>query len=48
MGIWLDSSNGGELKRGFDALGQELLKAKKEYLKGKSFDEEVFGHDYEI
>ena len=48
MGIWLDSSNGGELKKGFNALGEELLKAKKEYLKGKSFDEEVFGHDYEI
>jgi SNF2 family DNA or RNA helicase len=48
MGIWLDSSNGGELKKGFNVLGEELLKAKKEYLKGKSFDEEVFGHDYEI
>ncbi len=48
MGIWLDSSNGGELEKGFNALGEDLLKAKNEYLKGKSFDEEVFGHDYEL
>jgi SNF2 family DNA or RNA helicase len=48
MGIWLNSSNGGELKKGFHALGEELLKAKKEYLKGKAFDENLFGHDYEM
>lgn len=48
MGIWLNSSNETDLKAGFDKLGEELLKAKKEYLKAKAFDDEIFGDEYEI
>jgi len=48
MQIWLNSSNEGDLKAGFESLGDELLKAKKEYLKAKSFDDEILGDDYEI
>ncbi len=48
MGIWLNSSNDGELKAGFEKLGDDLVKAKNEYLKAKSFDDEIFSEDYEI
>jgi SNF2 family DNA or RNA helicase len=48
MGIWLQSANDGELKAGFEKLGEDLVKAKNEYLKAKSFDSEIFGEDYEI
>ena len=48
MGIWLKSANDGELKAGFEKLGEDLVKAKNEYLKAKSFDNEIFGEDYEI
>ena len=47
MEIWLNSSNDTDLKVGFERLGEELLTAKKEYLKAKSFDDEVFGEEYE-
>ena len=48
MGIWLESANDGELKAGFEKLGEDIVKAKNEYLKAKSFDSEIFGEDYEI
>lgn len=48
MQLWLNSPNDTDLKAGFARLGEELLKAKKEYLKAKSLDDEVFGDDYEI
>ena len=48
MGIWLESSNEGELKARFDRLGEDLIKAKSEYMKTKSFDSAIFGEDYEI
>ena len=48
MGIWLKSANDGEVKAGFEKLGEDLVKAKNEYLKAKSFDNEIFGEDYEI
>lgn len=48
MGIWLKSANDEERKAGFEKLGEDLVKAKKEYLKAKSFDNEIFGEDYEI
>ena len=48
MGVWLESANDGELKAGFEKLGEDLVKAKDEYLKAKSFDNEIFGEDYEI
>ena len=48
MGIWLKSANDGEVKVGFEKLGDDLVKAKNEYLRTKSFDSEIFGEDYEI
>ena len=48
MGIWLKSANDGEVKAGFEKLGDDLVKAKNEYLRTKSFDSEIFGEDYEI
>ncbi len=48
MEIWLKSSTDRELEAGFERLGQDLVKAKTEYLKAKAFDEEIFGEDYEI
>jgi SNF2 family DNA or RNA helicase len=48
MGIWLKSANDEELKAGFEKLGEDLVKAKNEYQKAKSFDNEIFGEDYEI
>jgi len=48
MGIWLRSANEGEVRAGFEQLGEDLIKAKNEYLKTKSFDSEIFGEDYEI
>jgi len=48
MEIWLASTNEKELQRGFEKLGEELLQAKKRYLKTKAFDNELFGEDYEI
>jgi superfamily II DNA or RNA helicase len=47
LGIWLKSANDGELRAGFEKLGEDLVKAKNEYLKAKSFDNEIFGEDYE-
>ena len=47
MEIWLNSSNDRDLKTGFERFGEELLAAKKEYLKAKSFDDELFGEEYE-
>ena len=48
MDIWLKSSSEKELQDGFDMFGKELVHAKKEYLKSKSMDDEIFGEDYEI
>ena len=48
MGIWLKSANDGEVKAGFEKLGEDLVRAKNEYLKAKSFDNKIFGEDYEI
>ena len=46
--IWLRSQNERDLAAGFAGLGDELLKAKKAYLQAKTFDEGIFGEDYEI
>ncbi|MCK4326800.1 DEAD/DEAH box helicase family protein, partial [bacterium] len=46
--IWSNSSDTEKLKDGFEQLGNELLNAKREYLKTKALDEEIFGEDYEV
>lgn len=48
LDIWLRSGSDKELEDRFEALGNEMITAKKNYLKAKAFDEEIFGEDYEI
>jgi hypothetical protein len=48
MEIWLKSADYSSLEDGFKHLGNELIHAKKEYLKSKEMDNEIFGEDYEI
>ncbi len=48
LDIWLKSNDEDEVKEGFEMLGRELMKAKKDYINAKALDEEVFGEDYEI
>jgi SNF2 family DNA or RNA helicase len=48
MEIWLRSHNHEEARSRFEVLGQDLVKAKSDYLKSKELDREVFGEDYEV
>lgn len=48
MEIWLKSKDEGGIKEGFEQLGNELVKAKGEYMNAKVLDNEIFGEDYEI
>lgn len=46
-GIWMNSSDNEGVRAGFEQLGDNLVKAKGEYLKSKMLDNEIFGEDYE-
>ena len=46
--IWLRSRDPEEARSRFEAFGQDLVKAKSDYLKSKELDREVFGEDYEV
>jgi SNF2 family DNA or RNA helicase len=46
--IWLRSLNHEEARSRFEVFGQDLVKAKSDYLKSKEMDREVFGEDYEV
>ena len=48
MEIWLKSKDEDTLRQGFESLGDDMVKAKAEYLKSKVLDDEIFGEDYEI
>lgn len=48
MEIWLKSKDEGGIREGFEQLGNELVKAKGEYMNAKVLDNEIFGEDYEI
>jgi SNF2 family DNA or RNA helicase len=48
MEIWLRSHNHEEARSRFEMFGQDLVKAKSDYLKSKELDREVFGEDYEV
>lgn len=47
LSIWLESGTPEEADVSFARLGEDLLKAKNEYLKNKLLDEKIFGDDYE-
>ena len=46
--IWLRSRDQEEARSRFEVFGQDLVKAKSDYLKSKELDREVFGEDYEV
>jgi len=44
--LWLGAANHLEAEQRFRRLGDELVRAKEEYLKVQDYDEAVFGRDY--
>jgi SNF2 family DNA or RNA helicase len=48
MEIWVRSRNHDEARSRFESFGEDLVKAKSDYLKSKELDREVFGEDYEV
>ena len=47
LDIWMKSATEEQVKEEFEQLGQEMMKAKKAYLKTRQLDDEIFGEDYE-
>ncbi|MBI4321120.1 MAG: DEAD/DEAH box helicase family protein [Chloroflexi bacterium] len=45
--IWIRSSSREEVQQRLEALGEDLVRARKEYLKTKEYDERIFGQDYQ-
>ena len=48
MEIWMQSRNHDEARFRFEHFGQDLIKAKADYLDSKELDREIFGEDYEV
>lgn len=48
MDLWSRSGSGEELQTNFDKLGDDLVKAKEEYLKIQELDNTLFSEDYEV
>jgi superfamily II DNA or RNA helicase len=48
MEIWMGSRNYEEARSRFEVFGQDLVKAKADYLESKELDREIFGEDYEV
>ncbi|MGH7797954.1 MAG: DEAD/DEAH box helicase [Candidatus Binatia bacterium] len=48
MQIWMQSRNHDEARSRFECFGQDLIKAKADYLESKTLDREIFGEDYEV
>lgn len=46
--IWMNSRDERNIRDGFEQFGNELVKAKSEYMNAKLLDNEIFGEDYEI
>lgn len=47
MNLWLRSRDEADLDAAFDQLGNDIVTARKEYLKTKELDKALFGEDYE-
>ncbi|MBI5400385.1 DEAD/DEAH box helicase family protein [Candidatus Saganbacteria bacterium] len=47
LSLWLESSDLNELNEKFDNLGDELARAKEDYLEVKKLDQELFSDNYE-
>lgn len=48
MEIWMGSCDNEEARSRFEVFGQDLVKAKADYLGSKELDREIFGEDYEV
>ena len=48
MEIWMRSRNHEEARSRFEVFGQDLVKAKADYLESKELDREIFAADYEV
>jgi superfamily II DNA or RNA helicase len=48
MDIWMRSGHYEEARSRFEVFGQDLVKAKADYLESKELDREIFGEDYEV
>jgi hypothetical protein len=48
MEIWMGSRNYEEARSRFEIFGQDLVRAKANYLESKELDREIFGEDYEV
>ncbi|KJU84613.1 helicase domain-containing protein, partial [Candidatus Magnetobacterium bavaricum] len=48
MEMWLNSNDPEALKKGFELMGDDLVKAKEQYIKTKALDSEIFGDDFEV
>ena len=48
MEIWMQSRNHDEARSRFEHFGEDLIKAKTDYLDSKALDREIFGEDYEV
>jgi SNF2 family DNA or RNA helicase len=46
--IWMQSRDQEEARSRFEEFGQNLVKAKGDYLDSKALDREIFGEDYEV
>lgn len=46
--LWLNSGDDKGIREGFEKLSNDLVDAKREYLKTKEMDTEIFGEEYEI
>lgn len=47
INLWLRSRDDADLDAAFDQLGNDIVAARKEYLKTKELDKALFGEDYE-
>jgi superfamily II DNA or RNA helicase len=48
MDIWMRSRNHEEACSRFESFGQDLVRAKADYLESKELDREIFGEEYEV
>ncbi|KWT74915.1 SNF2-related protein [Candidatus Magnetominusculus xianensis] len=48
MDLWIKSSTKEELKKGFDVIGDDLLRAKEAYINTKALGTEIFAEDFEL
>lgn len=48
LDLWAGSADHTELEKNFDELGEDLVKAKEEYLETRKLDDSLFSEDYEV